>query len=136
MVFDLGHGEDDEDDEAAAAAVAKTSSIKFADTVEYIDLEAAAPVLTVKYLESNYEFCKLKSDNIIKSTNNYFFKSFRPSRVCCKGYMSSRVPAIAWLRAYDLKQNLLNDFIAGLTVIIITPPLPLPPPHLPNHKII
>ena len=115
MVFDLGHGEDDEDDEAAATA--KTSSIKFADKVEYIELGASVPVLTVKYLESNYEFSKLKSDNIIKSTNNYFFKSFRPSRVCCKGYMSSRLPAIAWLRAYDFKQNLLNDFIAGLTVI-------------------
>ena len=74
------------------------------------------PIITEKHLETNYEFQKLKSDNVFKSTKIYLFKSFRPSPGCCKNFLKGRLPVIDWLPNYNLKENILNDFIGGMAV--------------------
>lgn len=83
------------------------------------DTDNLRPIITEKHLETNYEFQKLKSDNVFKSTNNYLFKSFKPSPGCCRNFLKGRLPVIDWLPGYDFKENILNDFIGGMTVRLI-----------------
>jgi hypothetical protein len=77
-----------------------------------------AQKFTIKELEQRYAF---KSDEdpspaIVKDTINYMKKYFRPSPKCMKNFFFERLPFLTWLTAYDVKENLLKDFIAGLTV--------------------
>ena len=77
-----------------------------------------AQKFTVKELEQRYAF---KSDEdpapaIVKDTVNYMKKYFRPSPKCMKNFFIERLPFLSWISAYDVKGNLLKDFIAGLTV--------------------
>jgi hypothetical protein len=77
-----------------------------------------AQKFTIKELEQRYAF---KSDEdpspaIVKDTINYMKKYFRPSPKCMKNFFIERLPFLSWLSVYDVKGNLLKDFIAGLTV--------------------
>lgn len=42
----------------------------------------ASTVVTEKYLENNFTILKAKSDNVLKSTQNYLVKYYKPSRNC------------------------------------------------------
>jgi hypothetical protein len=79
-----------------------------------------AQKFTIKELEQRYAF---KSDEdpspaIVKDTINYMKKYFRPSPKCMKNFFFERLPFLSWLSVYDIKGNLLKDFIAGLTVSV------------------
>ena len=74
------------------------------------------PVRTEKHLETNFEFEKLKSDNLLKSTHHYMFKSFKPSGACCNKFITNRFPVLDWIPKYNARENLLKDFIGGMTV--------------------
>ena len=79
-----------------------------------------AQKFTIKELEQRYAF---KSDEdpspaIVKDTINYMKKYFRPSPKCMKNFFIERLPFLSWLSVYDVKGNLLKDFIAGLTVSV------------------
>jgi len=85
-------------------------------------LERSRPVLTAKYLEQNYEYNELYSDNIIKSSLNYVKKYYKPSKNCCDKYLNKRIPAIEWIKSYNINENLLKDIIGGITVGIVQVP--------------
>lgn len=72
---------------------------------------------TEKTLEEKFSYNKLKSDNVLKSTANYCMKYYKPSGNCMKNYFFKRFPFFEWILSYDVKQNLVKDLIAGLTVI-------------------
>ena len=71
---------------------------------------------TAKTLEERYVFKKLEADNPLKSTANYVIKYYKPSRSCMKNYFFARFPFFDWIRSYSIRENLLKDLIAGLTV--------------------
>lgn len=74
-------------------------------------------VLTEKALEQKFSYKKVKSDNALKSSVNYMKKYYKPSGNCMKNFFFARFPFFEWILTYDIKQNLVKDLIAGLTVI-------------------
>lgn len=78
--------------------------------------------LNEKKLAERYSFQKYKPDNALKSTKNYIKKTYRPSLLCVKNLTYKRVPFLKWVKSYSLKENLLKDFIGGLTIGIVTIP--------------
>lgn len=92
--------------------------------------------ITEKYLEETYALDKVKPDNIVRSTAHYLKKNYKPSGNCkklfnksdkfefplnsskkgMKNFLFKRLPIFNWLLNYDLKQYLVKDIIAGLTV--------------------
>ena len=60
-----------------------------------------------------------ESDNPIKSTFHYIFKYYKPSGNCATHFLFDRLPFIGWMRDYKLKEYLIKDLIAGLTIGVI-----------------
>jgi hypothetical protein len=81
-------------------------------------MEAPA-VYTHKYLREKYSFTKLESNNALKSTIRYVSKRYRPSGNCLLNYFLDRVPFLKWIFKYEVKNSLLKDVIAGLTIGIV-----------------
>ena len=77
---------------------------------------ATKPAISATYLQENYTFNKIKSSNILKSSRTYFKKYYKPSPSCMKNYIFKRFPILDWIFDYDVKQNIIKDMIAGLTV--------------------
>ena len=73
-------------------------------------------------LLERYQFEKYKSDNVVKSTTNYLKKNYKPSPDCMKRYLYKRIPFLKWFFTYDIKENLLKDFIGGVTIGIVDIP--------------
>lgn len=46
-------------------------------------------------------------------------KKFTPNRNCFLNFMRRRFPFTRWIFEYNLKENILKDLIAGLTVGVI-----------------
>ena len=80
------------------------------------NVERSRPVLTAKYLESNYQYNDLDSQNVFKSSVNYVKKYYKPSKSCCTRFLYKRIPFINWIMNYDIKEALLKDLIGGITV--------------------
>ena len=74
------------------------------------------PILTEKYLQTNYELRKLKSDNVLVGTQNYIVKSLKPSTLCFSSFLTNRLPILSWLPEYNFKESLFKDLIGGITV--------------------
>lgn len=66
-----------------------------------------------------------KSDNPVRSAFHYLFKYYKPSGACATHFLFDRLPFIGWLREYKLKEYLVKDLIAGLTIGVI---------HIPQGK--
>ena len=84
--------------------------------------ERSRPVMSAKYLESNYQYKDFQGQNPAKSTIKYVKKYYKPSKTCCSNYLLKRIPFINWIINYDLKEALLKDLIGGITVGIIQVP--------------
>ena len=54
--------------------------------------------------------------SFIELLKGLYVKHFSPSKHCAKKQLYNRIPAIKWLKSYKLKDNLLADVLAGLTV--------------------
>lgn len=74
-------------------------------------------LLKEKYLY-NDEF-KLKEENILHNTKNYFVKHYKPNKTCMHNFLLDRFPIAKWIAKYDIKHDILKDLIAGLTVGVI-----------------
>jgi hypothetical protein len=76
----------------------RSSSYSYIDLDESIfqstDLNNNKPVLTEKYIESNYEIDYLKSNNILSDSVNYVKKYYKPSKNCCKNFLCERMPIL------------------------------------------
>ena len=83
------------------------------------DLESQQVDLTEKYLEENFYFQKLKSENVLKSTAHYMRKYYTPSLSCGLTYFYKRLPFFKWIQDYNIKTNIIKDIVAGLTVRFI-----------------
>lgn len=57
-----------------------------------------------------------KSDNVFRSTMNYCVKYYKPNGTCMKNFFFKRFPFFSWIISYDIKECLLKDLVAGLTV--------------------
>ena len=75
-------------------------------------------ILTEKTLQEKFSYKKFRSDNAFKSAAHYIAKYYKPSGNCMKNYFFQRFPFFEWILSYDIKQNLIKDLIAGLTVRI------------------
>jgi len=84
--------------------------------------ERSRPVLSAKYLESTYEYNDFNNQNIFKSGLNYVKKYYTPSKDCCETFLYKRIPAIEWIKNYNIRESLLKDIIGGITVGIIQVP--------------
>lgn len=98
-------------------------NLGFSDRDENLyEHERQRPVLSVKYLQSKYQYNELNSDNVIKSSLNYAKKYYKPSKNCCESYLNKRIPIIEWMRNYNIRENILKDIIGGITVGIVQVP--------------
>lgn len=48
-----------------------------------------------------------------------YVKSLKPGPDCLKRTLYNRIPAIKWIKRYKIKEDLLADLLAGLTVGIM-----------------
>jgi hypothetical protein len=75
--------------------------------------------LSTKQLEENFSYASLQSQNIFRSGYKYVRKYYRPSPKCLGNYMLRRVPFLKWILKYNVREDLLKDLIAGLTLGIV-----------------
>jgi hypothetical protein len=80
------------------------------------------PGFSQKELENNYTFNKYKSDNAWIGFKNYVIKYYTPSQGCFKEYITNRLSIIRLFKTYDIRKNLLKDFIGGLTIGVVQIP--------------
>jgi hypothetical protein len=71
---------------------------------------------TLIELEKTFVFKTEKSNDYIESVNKYVKKYLKPSSDCMKGFFLQRFPFILMIYTYDVKNNLIKDLIAGITV--------------------
>lgn len=93
----------------------KSTSIKL-NSSQFNFHENERPILTEKDLREKYSFDKLESNDAFKSALNYCSKYYKPNKECFIGFFLDRVPFFKWIFQYNLKENLLKDVIAGLTI--------------------
>lgn len=74
---------------------------------------------TAKTLEERFVFNPIEPDNPLKATANYIVKYYKPSPNCMKSFFFARFPFFDWIRSYSIKDNLLKDLIAGLTIGVV-----------------
>ncbi len=74
-------------------------------------------IFTVKDMDDNIS---IQSENIVKNSLNYVKKYYKPSPICMRNYFFKRLPFFDWVFDYNVKEDLLKDFIAGLTVRIFS----------------
>ena len=74
---------------------------------------------TLIELEKTFVFKTEKSNDTFESMNKYAKKYLKPSSDCMIGFFLQRFPFINMIYAYDVKNNLLKDFIAGITVRLL-----------------
>lgn len=75
--------------------------------------------LSEKELEENYSYVSLKSQNVLRSGMKYVRKYYKPSPMCMKNYFYKRLPFFSWILKYNIREDLLKDIIAGLTLGIV-----------------
>jgi hypothetical protein len=75
--------------------------------------------ITEKYMERKYHINDLKQDDVIYKTAHYLKKNYKPSKYCINKFFYKRLPIFDWIRRYDIKHDLIKDFIAGMTVYIL-----------------
>lgn len=78
--------------------------------------ETLRPILNEKILKNKYTFEKQQSNNALKATARYCGKYYRPSRLCMIEYFFDRIPFLRWILEYNVRECLLKDIIAGLTI--------------------
>jgi len=74
---------------------------------------------TAKSLEERFVFNTIEPDNPVKAAANYVVKYYKPTPNCMKNYFFARFPFFDWIRSYSIKDNLLKDTIAGLTIGVV-----------------
>ena len=77
---------------------------------------------TAKTLEERFVFNPIEPDNPLKATTNYINKYYKPTPNCMKKYFFARFPFFDWIQSYSIKDNLLKDLIAGLTIGVVLIP--------------
>jgi hypothetical protein len=73
-------------------------------------------------LNERYSFQKFQTENALRSSLNYIKKNYSPGRYCLSRFARHRFPIFEWIKKYDIKQNLLKDFISGLTIGVVQIP--------------
>lgn len=74
---------------------------------------------TEKELADAFEYKKINGEDVLGSTANYIKKYYKPSGDCLLNYIFHRIPFLDWIRSYDLRQDLVKDLIAGLTIGVV-----------------
>lgn len=77
------------------------------------------PVYTQKIFNQHYDINKQSSFNFILYFSLFFKNLFICDQQIAKKRLYNRLPCIKWIRNYRIKENLLADTIAGLTVGIL-----------------
>jgi hypothetical protein len=77
------------------------------------------PALTEKDLREKYNFEKFKPENALHSSVRYVSKRYKPSGNCLMNFILDRLPILRWIQAYHLRENILKDFIAGVTIGVV-----------------
>ena len=117
------------------------SSIAFSENYFKVKLNhRQSGAISEKDFQDSYSITKLQSDNILHSSKNYLIKKYKPNKICNYNIMKlsmnklkyfnfliniyigmidfffSRFPFFYWIIKYNLRENLLKDFITGLKV--------------------
>jgi hypothetical protein len=80
------------------------------------DINKSLDTLNEKNLEQAFSYKKLRGERVFQGTTNYITKYYKPSGDCLLNYMLDRLPFLRWLASYNLKEDLVKDLIAGLTI--------------------
>ena len=88
-------------------------------------MELSRPILNDIEFNKKYQTKRIESDHIIKSGINHIKKHYKPSGECTKEFFLARFPILTWLLSYNLKENIANDIISGITIGIV---------HIPQSK--
>ena len=54
--------------------------------------------------------------SLITTLQAAFLAQLYPSKICLKKQLYNRIPAIKWMKNYSIKECLLADILAGLTI--------------------
>jgi hypothetical protein len=82
-------------------------------------MELSRPVLNDIEFNKKYQTKRIQSDNIVKSGLNHVKKHYKPSKECGKDFLLARFPIFTWLLKYNIKENIVNDVISGVTIGIV-----------------
>ena len=63
-----------------------------------------------------YDASEFMGQGFIQLLKDIYIKHLRPSKHCAKKQLFNRIPAIKWLKSYKVREYLLADLLAGLTV--------------------
>lgn len=88
-------------------------------------MELSRPILNDIEFNKKYQTNRIESDNIVKSGIKHVSKHYKPSGECTKSFILARFPIFTWLLSYNLKENMVNDIISGITIGIV---------HIPQSK--
>jgi hypothetical protein len=89
---------------------------------EQEEAATSANFITLKRLEEKYSFSDFESDNVVKSAYKHVRKYYKPSGKCLLHFVLDRFPIVHCIKNYNVKENLLRDFSAGITIGIIQIP--------------
>ena len=78
--------------------------------------------MNINDLDEFYSFKPIKSENALYDTKNYLLKYYKPSGSCMGNFLLDRFPFFKWIVTYDYQNDLLKDFIAGITIGVVQIP--------------
>ncbi|XP_045113583.1 prestin-like isoform X1 [Portunus trituberculatus] len=83
------------------------------------DLCVVRPALTVSQRARDYHYQPQDKPGFVKTVQKKVRDSCACSGRCVKTVITSKLPILTWLPSYNLRQSLLGDIIAGVTVAIM-----------------
>jgi hypothetical protein len=86
----------------------------------FVDLEPTnlEPLNELK-LRERLGYKKLAGDNILESTKTYVRKYYKPSGPCFMNYFLERFPFFKWITLYNVREDLVKDLVAGITIGVV-----------------
>jgi hypothetical protein len=70
-------------------------------------------------LDQKHGYKKLAGDNVLLSFKTYVRKYYQPSRQCAANFFLDRVPFVQWITHYNIKEDLVKDLVAGITIGVV-----------------
>lgn len=84
-----------------------------------IDIDVKRSSYNHAKFEQRYKIYEYQGFSIFFFLRELILKSCSPSKKCLSKNFFNRIPATTWLRKYNIRESLMADFFAGITVGIM-----------------
>lgn len=84
-----------------------------------IDVNIDRPVYNQAKFEQEYKINAFQGFSLFYFIREMAVKSCTPGKECVRKNVFNRIPAIGWLKEYNIKESLMADLFAGITVGIM-----------------